>query len=364
MLRVLHIGLTSNPGGLESFVMNVYRNVDRTKIQFDFLSYAGTKLAYEDEIKSLGGKVYPIIYPRQNISRFTKPIIKFLKEKKYQIVHQHRTHLGDIDYLWMAKLAKVPVRILHAHSTGYMSPLNSLVKLTEKLNRTYLESVSTDLFACSNDAGKWMFGEHEFKLIRNAIDLESFTYNPDVRLDYREKLGIKNDELVIGHVGMFNPVKNQAFIVHLLSELLRSNSKYKVMLIGEGPLLESIQALVTQLGLEERVLLLGKRKDITALMNAMDLFVFPSLFEGLGIAAIEAQANGLPIILSNTVTKEVKFSSNVEFLSLEDMSEWTKTITHVDLERLDNTLLLEQAGYEIKEMADSLVKSYYNSLYI
>lgn len=359
LIRILHIGMTSNKGGLESFIMNVYRNIDRNLIQFDFLAMHGTKVPYEDEINSLGGKVYYIIYPKKDVRRIFKPITGFLKDKKYHAVHYHRTHLGDLNYLWQAKAVGIPMRIVHAHSSGYISSLNVISKLSEKINKRFINSVSTDLIACSHKAGKWMFGDNKYEMLPNAINLEDYTFSFEKRKKIRENYNVMEDDVVLGHVGSFFDVKNHDFIIDMFYELtLNSRKNYKLMLIGDGINFHKIKHKVSSLKIEEKVLFLGSQRRVDNIINAFDVFILPSKFEGLPISSIEAQANGLPSLLSDQITKEIVISKNTKQLAIDHTELWTETINNMDLTRLDNMKQLESAGYDIKEMSKKLEQFY------
>ncbi|WP_051258570.1 glycosyltransferase [Atopococcus tabaci] len=361
MIRILHIGMTPNYGGLESFIMNVYRNVDRKKIQFDFLAPVNQEIAFEDEIIKMGGRVFHFIEDRKSGNRIIKPRLNFFKKTNYQIVHCHRTHLGDLDYLWAAKIGGVPIRIIHAHSTGYINTHHRLATIIERINRIFLSSVSTNLLACSQDAGEWMFTNNNFKVIKNAINLNRFRFNEHKREQIREKFNIENDEVLLGHIGTFYEVKNQQFLLEVLKELKYSQKKYKLMLVGDGKLKTHIMKKVTEYDLEKSVIFTGMQQNVEDFMNAFDIFLFPSKFEGLGTSVIEAQANGLPVLISDRLPQEVNIAENLYRLPIINSEKWVKLIERVSLKRMYNKELLRKNGYEIKLMSQELI-NYYTKL--
>lgn len=369
-VRVLHIGMTPNYGGLESFVMNIYRNIDRNKIQFDFMTLNDSKIAYEDEILSLGGNVYPILYRRRDvIKHFTHLPFKFFqKHREIQIVHFHKSHLADLDVLIVSKIMGVPIRIIHAHSSGYIKPLGKIAQITEKINKRYLKKLSTHNLSCSNYAGKWMFGDLPFKIIPNAIDTDKFRFNADKRDEIRNKLNLKN-KFVIGHVGTFFDVKNQSFLIDVFQNFYFRNKNSVLILIGDGPLKKDMMEKVKSLGLQDHVIFTGIKKNINDYLQAMDVFTLPSKFEGLPIVAIEAQTSGLPCILSKNITDEVKLTNQVYFESIDNIDGWVSKLEHIKNEvkvmgkiRLDNVNQIRKAGYDIKTMAKQIEQFYLSVL--
>lgn len=306
-------------GGVESVIMNYYRHIDRTQIQFDFIcDNDSTNIPYE-EIESLGGKVI-LISPYQKIFKYHKELKKVLKDGKYKIVHSHINTLS-IFSLFAAKCAGVPIRIAHSHSTTNKLELKK--NLLKQILRPFSKLFATNYMSCSEFAGRWLFGNKSFEkgevyVLNNAVELNNFAFSKDFRDKYRKKFGINEDTLVIGHVGRFVEQKNHSFLVDVFNEVHMKNGNSVLFLIGQGPLETKIKEKVNDLGLENSVKFLGQRNDVNEIYNAMDIFVLPSLYEGLGMVLIEAQKNGLKCITSTNTPREVKIFDRIEFIGLEE----------------------------------------------
>ena len=315
-------------GGVESVVMNYYRHIDRTKIQFDFIcDEDSTNIPYE-EIEKLGGRVI-LIPPYQKLFKYHNKLKKILKDGNYKIVHSHINTL-TIFSLFAAKCAGVPVRIAHSHSTTNKKEKKK--NLLKQALRPFSKVFATDYMCCSELAGRWLFGNKEYDkgniyLLNNAIDLDKFKYDEKIRSEKRKKLNISDDTLVIGHVGRFVEQKNHRFLIDIFNEIHKQNSNSILLLAGQGPLMEEIKSKVESLGLEKFVIFLGQRNDIDELYQAFDVFCLPSLYEGLPVVGVEAQATGLLCIFSDDMTKETKVLDTTEFLSLKQSAEeWANDI--------------------------------------
>lgn len=323
-------------GGVESVVMNYYRHIDRSKIQFDFIcDEDSTNIPYE-EIEKLGGKVI-LIPPYQKIFKYHKKLKKILKEGNYKIVHSHINTLSVFS-LFAAKCAGVPVRIAHSHSTTNKQEKKK--NLVKQVLRPFSKVFATDYMACTEHAGRWLFGNKEYDngnvyLLNNAIDLDKFKYDEKLRKEKRKELNIKEDTLVIGHVGRFVEQKNHRFLIDIFNEVHKQNKNSVLLLIGQGPLMDEIKQKVKILGIEDSVKFLGQREDVSELYNAMDLFLFPSLYEGLGMVLIEAQANGLPCVASTEVPEIAKISEQIFFKGLDDdVEDWKNNL--LEFKNFDN----------------------------
>ena len=353
-IRVLHVITGMGSGGAESMIMNLYRHIDRNEVQFDFLLRSNENI-YAEEMEAMGSRVYQTAsFPRHFIEN-AKQVDGFFAEHRYDIVHHHAGALMYMTAMEKAKKHGVPCRILHSHSTsskyGFARPYHLLQKRR-------IGQLITDNFACSEDAGKWMFSS-DYTIIRNAIDLDRFRFSQEDRALCRKELAIKESQLVIGHVGRFLPVKNHTFILRVFREIVRKRPDAVLLLIGEGPLLQETQKLAQELDILENVRFLGVRKDINRLLNTMDAFLFPSLYEGLPIAAVEAQANGLPVLCSDTIPKEAIITSNTKQMSLEaGVLQWANSILNTDLTRVNATAELKKAGYDIRSEALKLQNLY------
>lgn len=360
-IRVLQVVTHMNRGGLETMLMNYYRNIDRTKVQFDFLTHRpeNEKKDYDDEIRSLGGKIYhmPVLNP---FSRsYMKSLDEFFKEhKEYRIVHSHLDCLSAYP-LKMAKKNGVPVRIAHAHTTLVENNLKKYIKLFSK---KLIPKYATDLFACGKLAGEWMFQGKQFKILNNAIDTKKYIFDANIRQKVRDKLGIVEKEYVIGHVGNFTPPKNHAFIIEVFAEICKKRENVRLILVGGGDNAQQYKKRTKELGIEDKVIFMGMRKDVPDLMQAMDVFFFPSIYEGLPVTLIEAQAAGLHCIVSENITKEVAITKLIEFISLnENIDIWSDCILRYTESNRNNMLgKIEKGKYDIKKNAKWLEEFYIN----
>ena len=363
-MKVLHIVTHMNRGGLETMIMNYYRQIDKDKIQFDFLVHREYRGDYDDEIELLGGKIYrlPVLNPLD--INYRRVIDSFFKEhsSEYDIVHCHLDCMAALP-LKYAKKNGYSVRIAHAHNTSQEKNLKFFVKTFYK---KLIPRYATHLFACSTDAGKWMFGEHSFEVMRNAINSEKYNFNKSLRKNIRSEFEINNNEIVIGHIGRFDHQKNHSFLLDVFSEINSINSNTRLMLVGDGDLKIDIQEKAKSLGLLSRVIFTGVRSDVSRLLQAMDIFVFPSLFEGLPVTMIEVQASGLPSVISDKVPKEtVLVKDIIHIMSLSDSAEdWAKQVLLVmsSTGRFGRIDKIKESGFDIVEASDWLEKTYYSMI--
>ena len=369
-LRILLLFTIMNRGGAESMVMNYYRKMDRSKIQFDFLVHRPEKGAFEDEIISLGGRIFrmPPIFP-QNYFEYRKKIKEFFSlHKEYRIIHSHMSELG----YWAFKEAKrqgIPVRICHAHNTPDFSKLGfreQIKRIPRWYFKTRIRKLTTDMFMCGIESGIWLFGKHnsnKFVMMKNVIDAKRFQYNVDIRNRIRENLGLK-DQFVIGHVGRFNEQKNHSFLIDIFYEIYKKNSNSTLLLIGDGPLKDNVLSKVKSRNLMKQVRFLGIRNDINDLMQAMDVFLLPSLFEGLPVVLVEAQASGLPCYTSEkVVTKDSSITTLVKYISVkESANSWAQIILNgmITFNRKSTYFEITRNGWDIDTNVDWLQNYYLN----
>ncbi len=361
-IRVAHIIGKWLCGGVESVVMNYYRHIDRTKIQFDFIcDKDSTNIPY-DEIEQLGGRVI-LVSPYQKVFEYQKELIKIFKENKYKIVHSHINTLSVFP-LRAAKKAGVPVRIAHSHSTTNKKEWKK--NLVKQVLRPFSKVYATDYMCCSELAGRWLFGNKEYDkgnvyLLNNAIDLDKFKYDEKIRKEKRKELNIKDDTLVIGHVGRFVEQKNHRFLIDIFNEVHKQRENSILLLVGQGPLMEEMKEKVKTLGIEDSVKFLGQRNDINELYQVFDVFCLSSLYEGLPVVGVEAQATGLLCVFSDDMTKETKVLDTTEFLSLnQNAEEWTDVLLEKNqkFKRLNQTKKLSNRGFDINIEAMKLEKMY------
>ena len=297
-------------GGVESVIMNYYRHIDRNKIQFDFIcDEDSTNIPYE-EIEKLGGKVI-LCPPYQKLPKYLKYLKRLFFEKKYRIVHSNISTLSVFP-LYAAKKAGVPVRIAHSHSTS--NPKEWKKNLMKNALRPFSKVWATDYFACTKHAGEYQFGKKaveqgKVKIITNAIEIEKFKFDPDARKRLRKEFGFDEDDYVVGNFGRLDPAKNQVFLVEAFAELKKKIPKAKLLIVGDGPLRSTIKKKAEKLGVAESVRMEPRRDDINKCYSALDVFAFPSLYEGLGMVAIEAQIAGLTVIASKNIPVEASIGN-------------------------------------------------------
>ncbi len=358
-IKVLQIIGDVVGGGVETVIMNYYRNIDKTKIQFDFVVHKGALLQYITQVKNYGGKVYEITSYKSNILKYTYEIYKIIKENNYEIVHSNMNSLSGFP-LFAAYLAGAKVRILHNHTTD--NPAEGIRTIAKRILRPFARLFANQYWACSKLAAEWMYGKNtvtngKITIINNAIDLEKFKFNKEKREKLRKKLGIENC-FVIGHVGRFVKTKNHEFLIEIFNEVLKQKSNAKLLLIGDGNLKSLIEAKVQNLGIEKAVIFLGVRNDVADLYNVMDVFVFPSLYEGLGMAVIEAQVNSLPTIVSIAIPAEAKISEYIKFISLQQpLKDWLNEVENAKRKELNiSDELLKK--FDIREESKKLENLY------
>ena len=343
-------------GGLETMLMNYYRNIDRDKVQFDFLTHRDERWDYDDEIESLGGKIYHLPKLNPFSKNYLNALDKFFNEhKEYQIVHCHQDCLSGV-VLKVAKKNGVKFTIAHSHNANQDKNLKYLIKLFEKRK---IPKYADKLFACGNEAGRWMFNTDNFEVLNNAIDTDLYTYNAEKASKVKKEFGIEN-KFVVGHVGRFNPQKNHEFLIDVFNEIQKIKEDSVLMLVGDGDLRQEIEKKVQDLGLSEKVIFTGIRSDVNDLMQGMDVFLFPSLYEGLGIVLIEAQAAGLKCIISDTIPKDGIITDDVLSLSLNQSPViWAnEVLKYKGYKRSNNKELIEKADYDIKNNAKKLEQFY------
>ena len=327
-IRVLQILGIVAKGGVEAVIMNYYRNIDKNKIQFEFIVHNDADENYINEVLVMGGKVYKITPYNKNIFKFMYEIYHIIKSNQYQIVHSNMNSLSGF-VLLPAYLAGAKVRILHNHTTD--SKEEKLRSLVKRLLRPFAKLFANQYWACSRLAAEWMYGKNavingKVKIINNAIDIEKFKFNKEKREQLRKELGLENC-FVIGHVGRFVDVKNHGFLIEIFFFLFKYIKNAKLLLVGDGKLKSHIQYKVKELSISQNVIFLGERTDVGDIYNVMDVFVLPSLYEGLPVVGIEAQINGLPFICSDRVTNEVIFSNSTKLVSLNmSAKKWSQYI--------------------------------------
>ena len=361
MIRVLHVLGGLDRGGAETMVMNLYRCIDRSTIQFDFIIHTPTKRAYYDEIIAMGGRIYHfpafngtnMFHLRDLWNEF------FLNHPEYKVLHSHVRSYASL-YLPIAKKYGVKT-IIHSHSTSNGKGITSFVK---RIMQYPLRYQADYLMACSNDAGRWLYGakacqKTNYFFLPNAIDVEKYRFSQTDATLYRKMLGLEG-KFVIGHVGRFHEAKNHIFLLDVFAKICDSQSDAMLLLVGDGELRDVIITRIKSLSLEDRVILVGSRSDVPQLLNAMDVFMFPSKWEGLPVTVVEAQASGLPCIISEKITRDVDISFLVKRLPVNDVNEWTKAVFTLPSpsERVDVISEIKKKGFDVKDTAARVTKFY------
>lgn len=366
MIRVLQIGMTDNVGGIENYLINYYRNINKSKVQFDFINIYDNDLCFKKEIISSGGNIYNISSYYKNPFKYIHELISIIKKNNYEIVHCNMNSAVMIYPLIAAKLANVNVIIAHAHNAS--SDKGIIKSILHNINRVFVPLLANKYFACSDKAGEWFFSKkiiqsNNYYVIKNAIDTSKFKFNLEVRKLKREKLQISNDSFVIGHVGRFNKQKNHEYIIEIFKYINSYVKKSKLILVGSGPLLSKIKSKVLAYNLQNDVIFLGERNDVNELMMAFDVFLLPSLYEGLPLVGIEAQSSGLKCYWSDNITKTINLLETNQFISLnKSPEEWANIIcsgkTNTSDFRTNAYIKIKKSGFCIKDEAKKLTELY------
>ena len=363
MIRILQSVSNMDRGGIETMLMNYYRHMDRTLVQFDFLANKSKPGNYNEEIRALGGRIFlspglnPLHYPQY--IRFMKELLA--REKDIRVLHAHNEAMG-LYALRGAKAAGLQARIAHAHNTcivrDYKWPLKMLCK-------PQLADTATALWGCGRDAGIYFFGKKNWEargmIVHNAIELDRFRFDPETRARMRREYGL-DGHTVIGHVGRFNVQKNHSRLLDIFAAYLHQDASALLLLLGEGELETTMKQKAQQLGIAESVRFTGLQSNVNEWYQAMDMFVMPSLFEGLPVVGVEAQASGLPCLFSDAVTDEVALSAQAKRLSLQaDDGAWAKALLdagHTHADRAEGESIVRRAGYDICQEATRIQNLY------
>ena len=319
MIRVAQVVGYMDGGGVESVVMNYYRNINRREFQFDFLVCEGSKLVPEEEICSLGGHVFMVPKYQHQVA-YQRELARLCREKCWPIVHSHVNTLSVFP-LYAAKRAGVPIRVAHAHSSSGGGEGEGVRDAMKSVLRKLSNACPTHRLACGEAAGKWLFRGAPFEIVPNAIDLSLFSPNETVRSSVRAELGIPDSTFVVGHIGRMVPPKNHRRLLSIFRAILDLEPSALLVLAGDGPLMEKVRAEAENLGVAERVLFLGQRSDAARLYQAFDVFCLPSVYEGLPVVGVECQVSGTPILASSEVSREAAASSLMEFEPLASSDE-------------------------------------------
>ena len=362
-MRILEVTSDLDGGGVDRLLYDYCRRMIQD-ISFDFIVTSTTTGILEQPLIDLGCRVFHIPQFNEGIRKHNKEFETIVKNGGYDIIHDHSGYKAFFN-LWVAKKQKVKVRIAHSHQAFMVE--SARTKLIRKIITPFTKAVATDLFACGIDAAKWMWGESEYNnnnvyIMTNAINAKDFSFNEHVRREVRNELGLEG-KMVIGNVARFSYQKNHEFLLRMFSHVVRERPDARLVLIGRGELYDEMKELADSLGLSDKVLFLGVRNDVPRLLNGLDLFVLPSRFEGLPVTLVEIQANGLPAMVADSVTTEIRHSEKLKYYPLSDGEiKWAEECCRFSLTRGDNGIIhtnydLDYASNDLKEkyisMADS-----------
>ena len=353
MIRIFIVGFSDNKGGVETYISNLNDSLDHTKFE----------VIYCLPEMTIDGKVWSAPKNRHNYFAYKRFWHKFFKCNKFDVIYYNTCDIVSVDMLKFAKAANIPIRIIHSHSTSLQQKLRLIHKFTEKYNRKHIKNYATHLFACSKEAGEWMFGDKHFTVLKNGIDISKYRYSKPKRENCRGYLNAKKQK-IIGCVGRLNPEKNPLFALKIMKAVKALDNNTAFVFIGDGILKDELCAEVKNQGLENCVYLLGNRNDVNEWYSAFDCLLMPSLFEGFPFVLVEAQAAGLPCVVSSAVSEDTNLTGLVEFVGLDDSVEtWASTILNAcEKGRKDTTKELIDAGYSIENTANYVSDIIENSL--
>lgn len=358
-IKVLHLELDEHLGGIESFLYNLYSNIDRGQVQFDFVSRSSHP-AKGLELETLGAKCY-VVSSYKHLIRYTRDLKRVL-ENGYDVVHFHKNSAAMILPIIFVKMFSKSKIFIHSHNS--QPSKGRITSLLHRVNRPILSLLVDKRFACSVVAGNWMYGnKKDFEVIKNGITVDNFKFSEIDRKNKREELSVKDDEFLVGHIGRFTEQKNHSRLIDIFMSYLDINSKAKLLLIGDGELKQETENKVNKLGLAGSVFFLGIRNDISDIVKAMDCFLMPSLYEGLPVVAIEAQCSGVNLVLSDTISPETDITGNVVWFSLnDDNDDIAKQIcSNYSDKREEAYYSTIENGYDMRKSAELMLERYKNS---
>ena len=358
MIKVLNVVTQSlTTDGITNYLLNYYNNLDNNKIQFDFVCPSILPMI-EKQINEKSGKIY-ILKDRKNVIRYIYKLKNIIKNNMYDIVHIHGSSSILVIELLASYFAGCKIRIIHSHNTKTQHPH------LHKLLKPLFNLLCTDRFACGRDAGIWLFGKKNFIIIPNGNDISKFEYNESVRNEIRKKYNLQN-KIVVGHVGVFNEQKNHLFLLEVIKKLKESNpNKYKFVLIGDGILYNTIIEKSKEYGIYDNIIFTGRTNEVPKWLQAMDIMLLPSLYEGFPMVLIEWQIAGLPCVISDRITKDVKITDLVYFRTIDSSKIWCDTISNIKINNREKNKVkiirqIKKEGYDIAENAEKLEREYIN----
>lgn len=360
MKKILFIEATASKGGIETFILNTCKHLDKKKYNITVLADC-SKCSIENDLIAEKIKIRHIPPLKSGVIKYIVNLWKTIDSRKYDIVHINKNSLSDPIALIICKLKKIPQIIVHSHNTHPTA--NSSAHVLHEFFRKILLDKNIGKIACSEQAGEWMFGKnnHSYMLLKNGIELKRFSFNPELRNKVRNELNLSDSTLAVCNVGRLSEQKNPLFLIEIMNSLLKIRPDTKLFIIGKGELENAIKKKVNDLGIEKNVVFLGNRSDINELLQGMDIFLMPSLYEGLPIAGVEAQASSLPLLISDTVDKGIKLLNSTEFESLNSSSDvWAKHCLELvqKFNRRNVETEIRNHGYDIEKSTSELEKFY------
>lgn len=358
MVWVLHLCGRLSVGGVQAVLMSFYKNIDRNKVQFAFAVQRNFEYEYDKEILKMGGRIHYLPDMFDDKKAYKVALNELLSEhREYKIVHSHFNH-KNWELLRIAKKNHIPVRISHAHAANEKKRLTTKIHLN--LLSLLIRFYATRLLSCSNASGEYLYNTTRFELLKNAINIDDFVYDPVTRLEFRRSLDIHDTQIAIVQVGHINENKNQLFTIEVLKQL---PEKYKLFIVGDGDAKTTLENKIQKLGLDSRVVFLGVRNDVGEILQAMDIMMFPSKHEGLGVVCVESQTAGLMTFASDCVPSEVEITHLVKRLPLSKIDDWVRTIYEYNInERKNMANDIRNAGYDIAIESKRLQDIYISSL--
>ncbi len=358
MKKILYVGYTPNMGGIERFLLNICKNIDRRKFEISFLIFKDEKVYNQDELEKMGCNFFEITKRKKNYIQYCKDLKDVYNENEFDIIHFNLMTFCAFEMIVLAQKYSTARLIIHSHTGG----LNKKYKRTiifDKIGRFFVRNIPYERIACGRKAGKWLFRDKDFTVLNNGMEIEKFGFNLQNRIEIRNKLKVNENTKVFGHVGAMFFVKNHKFLINVFYEYQKMERNSKLILIGDGFLKSNLEKQIQKLKIQDKVVFLGIRDDVEKIYSAMDIFVMPSLFEGFSIALMEAQINGLKCYTSNNISEECDVTGNTFFLPLERNSKyWAEKIYKTGNSRDKNAMNKIPNQFKIEKMVDALMKIY------
>lgn len=359
-IKILHMVRELEIGGIQSLIINIYEHIDKEEFQFDFL--VSSKGVLDEKLKKMGSKIFYTPYITEvGPYKYSKNLEKFfLEHTEYKIIHLHFDQFSGL----IAKISrKMGIKVIISHAHIMNNTTNFLGKLYKKYLQKDLIKYSTNYLACSRSAAQWLFKEmaNEAIILKNGINIEKFKFDVNERKKIRQQLGIDETTIVYGNIGRLSKEKNQEFVIKIFQELCKVNNDSVLIIVGEGDLRKKLERKIKNLNLQDKILLLGNRKNVASIYSAMDILIFPSLFEGLGIALIEAQMCGVQCYASSIIPKETNITKHIKYIDLKcSAKEWANIILNNELDVIECRLkkTISNSDYDIKNTAKFLTDFY------